>query len=256
MAQTRAILRSLKQCLKSRGVTYRELAKRLGLSEASIKRLFSDESFSLKRLDEICTSVGLEISDVVEMATQSESPITQLTDEQERVLLANTRLLLMTYLLVNNWPLDQITKTFAIDRPDLMKLLYRLNRLRIIEVQPGDRIKKLTARNFSWRKDGPVQLFFKDRVQSEFFSVPFDRPGEQMSFVGGMLTRTSVMALQRRIDSLAREFDDLCQSDAAMPIDEKFGVSAVLAIRPWEFTGFTRLRRDPDATRKKFGGAS
>ena len=77
MAQTRAILSSMKQGLKSRGITYSELAKRLGLSEASIKRLFSDESFSLKRLDEICASAGLEISDVVEMAMQSESRITQ-----------------------------------------------------------------------------------------------------------------------------------------------------------------------------------
>ena len=252
MSQTRAIVAALKQHLKSRGITYRELAKRVSLSEASVKRLFSEESFSLKRLDEFCASVDLEISDLVAMVAEAASPITQLTDEQERDLLADPKLLLMTYLIVNNWTLDEIIETFAIERPEAMQLLYRLNRLRIIEIQPGDRIKKLTARNFSWRKEGPVQQFFKEKVQSEFFSSPFNRPGEHMAFVGGMLSRSSVLVLQRRIDALAREIDDMCQTDAALPMDDKFGVSAVLAIRPWEFSGFTRLRRDP-RSRKLFG---
>ena len=198
MAQTRAIVAALKQHLKSSGVTYRELARRVGLSEASIKRLFSDESFSLKRLDEICASVDLEISDLVATVAEAASPITQLTDQQERELLANPKLLLMTYLVVNNWKLDEIVRMWAIEREEAMQLLYRLNSLRIIEIQPGDRIKKLTARNFSWRKEGPVQQFFKDKVQSEFFSSPFNRPGEHMSFVGGMLSRASVLAFHRR----------------------------------------------------------
>jgi len=251
MAQTRAILAALKLCLKSRQITYRELGARLGLSEASIKRLFSEESFSLKRLDEVCDSIGVELSDVVEMASRAGAPITELTDEQERELLGNPKLLLMTYLIVNNWPLEEIIATFAIGRSDAMKLLYRLNRLRIIEIQPGDRIKKLTARNFSWRRDGPVQKFFIEKVQSEFFASRFNKAGEHLRFAGGMLTRSSVHALQLRIDALAREFDEMCQTDAALPMDRKFGVSAVLAIRPWEFSGFTRLRRDP-ASRKSF----
>ncbi|MBK1887801.1 helix-turn-helix domain-containing protein [Marinobacter sp. DY40_1A1] len=37
----------------------------LALSEASVKRLFSEKQFSLKRLDKICALMGIEISDVV-----------------------------------------------------------------------------------------------------------------------------------------------------------------------------------------------
>ncbi|NND60819.1 MAG: helix-turn-helix transcriptional regulator [Gammaproteobacteria bacterium] len=251
MSDARAIVDALKQVLRSAGMTYRELGEQLELSEASIKRLFSTGRFTLQRLDQVCDALGIGVADLIEIAAREKEPITELTEEQERQLLAHPKLLLLTYLIVNNWQPNEITATFAIERNEMMQLLYRLNRLRIIEVQPGDRIRKLTARNFSWRKSGPVQRFFHQKVQTEFFSSRFDKPGEHMRFAGGMLSRHSVLALHRRINALAREFDDLCQSDAALPMSQKYGVSTVLAVRPWEFSGFTKLRRDA-SSRKTF----
>ena len=53
MSQTDQILTALKKCLRAKGLTYRDVAAALELSEASVKRLFSEQSFSLKRLEEI-----------------------------------------------------------------------------------------------------------------------------------------------------------------------------------------------------------
>ncbi|QKQ27496.1 hypothetical protein [Candidatus Reidiella endopervernicosa] len=41
MSQTNALLATLKRALRMRGITYRQLAETLEMSEASIKRLFS-----------------------------------------------------------------------------------------------------------------------------------------------------------------------------------------------------------------------
>ena len=65
MAETQALVQTLKKTLKANGLTYRRVAEGLGLSEASVKRLFSEESFSLRRLDQVCGLMGLEISDLV-----------------------------------------------------------------------------------------------------------------------------------------------------------------------------------------------
>ena len=49
MAQTTAIIDVLKKLLKEQGVTYLQVAQALGLSEASVKRLFAERQFSLQR---------------------------------------------------------------------------------------------------------------------------------------------------------------------------------------------------------------
>jgi hypothetical protein len=171
--------------------------------------------------------------------------LTELTPEQEEALLADPKLLLMMYLLLNGWPLAEITSTFAIDEPEAERLLIRLHRARIIELLPFNRVKLLTARNFTWRKNGPVQKFFTRDVTREFLDSSFAGPGEQMRFVAGLLSPTSLAQLQQSLDRLAREFDELVRRDATLPLAERRSSSAVFALRPWEFSGFAALRRKP-----------
>jgi DNA-binding Xre family transcriptional regulator len=45
---------TLKQELRKQRITYRRVSEALELSETSVKRLFSEEAFSLKRLEKIC----------------------------------------------------------------------------------------------------------------------------------------------------------------------------------------------------------
>lgn len=52
MVQTSELIKPLKQALKAHGNTYAAGSRELGLSEASVKRLFWQTNFSLKRLAE------------------------------------------------------------------------------------------------------------------------------------------------------------------------------------------------------------
>lgn len=243
MAQVSLLIRELKRYLKAQGVTYGALAPQIGLSESSVKRLFARQTLTLQRLEQICNAVGLEISDLVELMNERHEYLTQLTPEQEDALVNDIKLLLLTYLLVNGWPLPAIVETYEIDAAEAERLLIRLHRARIVELLPFNRVKLLTARNFTWRRNGPVQRFFEQQVQREFLAAPFSGTGEQFRFVGGLLSRTSLVQLQQSVDRLAREFDELVRRDSALPMTEKRSSSAVLAIRPWEFSMFTALRR-------------
>lgn len=247
MAQQAALIAELKRFLKAQGVTYAELARRVRLSESSVKRMFARQSFTLRRLEQIVNAVGIELSDLVEMLNERRQYLTELTLEQEEALLAEPKLLLLTYLLINGWPLSAITARYAIEEPELERLLIRLHRAKLIELQPLHRVKLLTARNFAWRPDGPVQKFLARQIKTEFFESRFTGPGEHFRFVGGMLSPGSLAQLEQSIDRLAREFDDLARRDAALPLGERRGCGAVLAIRPWELSLFASLRRDPKA---------
>ena len=54
MAQVSSLIETLKKQLKAHGKTYADVAAALDLSEASVKRLFAEESFTLQRLSLVC----------------------------------------------------------------------------------------------------------------------------------------------------------------------------------------------------------
>jgi hypothetical protein len=45
------------------------------------------------------------------------------------------------------------------------------------------------------------------------------------------------------LERLAVEFEELARGDARLPLAERDGCSAIFAVRSWEFSEFTRLRR-------------
>src|SRR5690606_14252165 len=100
MAQSASLIDELKRFLRARGITYSSLAARIGLSESSVKRMFARRTFSLRRLEQICHAAGIEISDLVEMLNERREYLTELTVEQEQALVAEPKLLLLTYLLI------------------------------------------------------------------------------------------------------------------------------------------------------------
>src|SRR5580700_11756368 len=88
------IMASLKRVMKSRQVTYRELARRISLSEPSVKRIFSRASLTLSRLDEICQALEVTLSEVVRLSGEASADAPEvLTVEQENALAADPNLL-------------------------------------------------------------------------------------------------------------------------------------------------------------------
>jgi hypothetical protein len=134
-------------------------------------------------------------------------------------------------------------EAYRFSESDLVGLLTRLDRLGIIDLLPGNRIKVRLARNFAWRKGGPIQCFFEERVQEEFFSTAFIDQGEIRIMVQGSVSAKSNELLQQRIRRLAEEFDALVEEDRSLAHGLREGTTLVLAMRPWEFSQFAALRR-------------
>lgn len=242
MSAGQTLVRNIRTVLRQRGMTYRQLAELLGLSEPTIKRDLSRGDFSLGRLDRICEVLDLSLADLVD-GGQAPGALHELSEAQERALVRDPQLLLLTYLLVNEWKLAEIMTTYAFDEARLVSALLRLDELGIVDYRPPRRVKKLTARNFAWRKDGPVHEFFLARVAGEFLRGAFDGVGDEFRFLSGMLSLGSRTRMKAALGRLAQEFDELARQDARLPLAERDGFSLMLALRQWEFSEFTRLRR-------------
>jgi len=243
MTQTQAIIDALKQVLRARKITYAQVADHLDISTPSVKRLFSKGGFTLERIEAICDLADVPVSELAQMADPRPSPLSRLTLEQEYELLADAKLLLVTYLSLNHWQLDEMVEVFEITEPEAIQRLIKLERLGMIRLLPGNRVRRLVSRNFTWLKNGPVHRYFEDQVKMDFLSHRFTGEGEHLRMVGGLLSQDSVRRMHRAIDRLAAEVDGFIEADADLAVGEKVGVGAVFALRPWELPAFRELKR-------------
>lgn len=243
MASSTRLVATLKRELKNRGITYRDLAQALELSESAVKHMFSASNFSLRRLDEICDVLQLDLAELVALGEDQTARIEQLSLEQEREIVADSRLLVVAYCLVNYWRVEDILDRYTISEAEALRYLRKLDRMGIIELLPGDRVRLRIANNFQWRPDGPIDRFFTARVQSEFFRHDFTTDGALRIAKNGQLSKRAQAALQDKLISIGQLFDDTTWEERKLPADKRHGVTMVLAIRDWVFEAFRELER-------------
>jgi transcriptional regulator with XRE-family HTH domain len=243
MQQTDAMVEALKRALKARGITYAEVARKLDLSEPSVKRLFSSGHFTLERFEQVCELARTSMAELARSMDSDKNAVSQLTPEQERAIMADRKLLLVALCALNHLALEQMVQAYAISKSECIGLLAKLDRIKFLELLPNNRIKLRVTRAFTWLPNGPIQQYFKSRAQREYFASNFDRPGEAMLLVNGMLSKASSEAVIARLRRVANEFADMHHSDAHLPIGERRLASLVVAVRPWELEDMRELRR-------------
>ncbi|MGM8228905.1 helix-turn-helix domain-containing protein [Cellvibrio sp. ARAG 10.3] len=243
MAQVDALVETLKSALKSHNLKYRDVAQAMELSEASIKRLFSSRTFSLQQIQQVCLMMGMEISDLVQLMVERQARLQELSEEQEEEIVRDPGFLIITVCVLNRWTLEDMLRHYTFTEHECVQKLARLDRLKIIELLPKNRIKLLVAPNFSWRKNGPIQRFFLDTIEKELFQAQFDKPDHRLVVLNGMLSAQSNGELQKKIERLAREFDQLNNADAGLALPERQGYTLVLALRNWQYEQLFKYRR-------------
>ena len=243
MAQVSALVDALKASLKAAGIKYTQVAAALQLSESSIKRKFSRKEFSLAELDAICGLANLQISDLVHRMEEDLGRLQALTAEQERQIAGDPGLLLVAVSVLNRWSFEALRDFYLFEEHELIQMLVRLDRLQMIELLPNNRIKLLVAPNFGWLPNGPIERFFLGAIQKDFFSTRFDRDDHKLIVLNGMLSPESNRELQRKMERLAKEFDQLNREDVALPLGRKHGCTALFALRDWHYETFADLRR-------------
>ncbi len=113
----------------------------------------------------------------------------------------------------------------------------------MIELQPGNRVRLLVSRHFSWRAGGPVQKYINQKLLREFFASHFVEPTEEFFFLGGRVSAQALSQMKRAMQGAARECAEIIERDRSSTQD-RFGVAFVLALRPWNYSGFKQFDRD------------
>ena len=236
--ESKLLVSALKRCLKMKGVTYKNLALSMNLSESSVKRLFASNNLSLQRFEQVCEVIEMSIFDIGKMAREEdeiEDPHA-LSIEQEQALADDVKLLIGFHLILNGWDFDRINDAFDWSEPEVIKIFTTLDKLNLISLLPNNMVKTLTAHNIRWRKDGAVRKCHEQLAFSEILKDRFIKEDQLLDFEVLELSPASINILKRKMEMLLREVNDLAMMDYSLKQGMKKSTGLLLAMRPWVFS--------------------
>ncbi len=247
---TRALVETLKKILKARGMTYADLALALRVSTPTVKRLFSQRTFTLERLEEILKVLEIDFYELARMGHGRRGGPTELSLEQETALAKDARLFSVFWLLCNEWRFDEIVAEFRLGAAQITSYFARLERLRLIDWRPGNRARLRVPKHYVWRAGGPLRKTYGLRVVNEFMRARFDAPQDAFHFEAQELSPESAIVVKRRLEKVAAEINEMVEIDAATPAKKRVTLGVLLACRPWSISIVHALRADAEVLKK------
>lgn len=242
MAVTTNLLEALKSVLRTKGITYKDAGQALDLSEVSIKRIFSEKNCSLVRLEKLCDLAETDFTELLEIAESQQQKVSQLSHEQERLLVGDTRLLVVSVCIINYWTFEEILAKYQFTEAELTGAFTKLDRLGIIELLPRNRYRLKISRRFNWQVRGPIQNFFIESVLQAYLHTDVQDGGNHFHFNWGMLSKESADELNRKIHRVVDEYMSIVNQDAKIPNEDKLTSSLMIMFREnWEPESFKTL---------------
>ncbi|MFY0621101.1 MAG: helix-turn-helix transcriptional regulator [Pelagimonas sp.] len=205
----------LQQALRARDMTYAELGQRLGLSEPTIKRIFSQRDCKLSRLLEICEVLEISLSDVVDRAGRSTDEPFVLPIATEQELAADPSLFNLFILLRDQIGETHLRRRYQLSDDQLFRMGMRLEALGLAEVQPGGRIRLLHEGALQLRPRGPLARHIAALNMRFLGQVIQSPPQDTSSFctISRRMRPDSAKQISEEIEALRQHIAELARQD-------------------------------------------
>lgn len=159
------IIKELKKVMKLRGITYRQVSKSLGISEVTVKRLFSARDGSLNRISEICQLVGVSLVDLVSTLSKKEGNVFKFTEKQELFFSRNQNFFEFFYeLYERRLSIFEMKKRYGLNDQSVFKYLNGLDRLGLLKLQANNEFRFCVEGKPSWIMGGALQKIYLDSM--------------------------------------------------------------------------------------------
>lgn len=146
-------LSGIKNALKSKGLTYSDLAKSLSMTESGVKKMLNTKDISFRRILQICEALKVLPGQLFSISENSSIPTIELTTCQEAALLVNRPLLkVYWYFVIERLSPKEIAHTNGESETEVKKQLQKLVTLDLIRQSRGKFLIK-GPNKFRWPDD-------------------------------------------------------------------------------------------------------
>jgi DNA-binding Xre family transcriptional regulator len=225
----------LKQILKDRGVTYAELARRLHISEAGVKKIMSAKDCSLKRLNQICEALDFSILDLIELLRERPVKRVLLNPAQQSFLTADESCLLLYFKVAfENVPPGQARKELGLTETAFEKKLNGLEKIGLLKRTPGGKIAAPEEHFGIWPDEGELTKLVKHEWSGALVKAAahgHQSTGQDISLRYFRLSEKSLRDLRARLAEVFSEFDRASMIESKLAPYPKH-VSCMYALAP------------------------
>ena len=246
---TADIIGALQTALKSRKISYRQVAERLDVSEKTVKRLFRDKDCSLSRLSKICDVINLSLHDLIDFSKVYSEQLICLTEKQESFLRNNPHHFSFLFLLTVGHTAEQIQTQNALSNISLFRYLRDLDKNGFIELAEKNRYRLLVKGKLLVALHGPLHKVIRDQ-NAKFLQYVIDNDGkDRISFQATFryMSEQTLSSLNQDMAALSNTYKKLAhQDEAILSRDKLIPVKWCQLVAPfnifteWEIDELTR----------------
>lgn len=232
-----AILAELRRELRRLGIAVRDAAARLGVAEPTARRWLRGRGLTLDGLARLCAILDMDMRDLI--ARSGGDGPARFTLAQERTLAADRGLALVFFAVLNGAQRADLDPHLGLAPERLDSHLDRLQRLSLVTIAPGGRLRPLVARGVRWLDGGPLATAFDRTVKHHVLTM--DYGAAEARYVSDMVrlspqgrarVHAMLMALREDVHLLAE------QERAAGRTDLEWS-ALFLLVRPLDMAGIT-----------------
>ena len=225
------ILASLKSALRAKQLTYKQVAVRLGVHEATVKRNLNGRGLSLEFLERVCNLADLRVSELLETSESSQDArLHRISIRQESGLASNLLSTFFLLLLQRKWSPDEIREEFQLTEAQLVNHLVRLDRLGVIKLLPNNRVRVLIGRHPEWKSGGPMRQSFNRWLGQQFANMDYPRGMFEVETV--KIAPSSLVMIQSLMKDFSEAIIRVGERDHQLRGEQLNWYSILVAARP------------------------
>jgi len=231
-SETASFKETLKRLLRAQGIPYRKVAEALGVSTVTVKRYFNTDRLTVGRMEEICALLDISLTELADaVKADDEGRQRGLTQLQEDALARDRMLATVRFLLSNGWTAQEIQAEYDLDEATLVGCLVTLERLKLIDLLPGNKVRLLTARDPEWRKGGPMRRIIDEMIKRDFMNLNFAEPDAPAAYQSAELSKASIAHVEELVRHFVRTVRTLRDADRHLPREHKEWTAVVVAMK-------------------------
>ncbi len=136
-----AVMKALKNILRVQKISYAHLAKRIDVPEDTLKKWFTAEDGAYSRISLICQASGVSFPELLGDLERQNVEIYEMAEKQQSYFSKDYQAFKVYWLLVyERLSADSIQTMLELDPREFKKILFQLDRLKLIELGPYEKV--------------------------------------------------------------------------------------------------------------------
>lgn len=169
----------IKFLLKKEAKTQKDLAEHLSISLPAVKKMLSNNDFSLDRICRISEYFGLEMPEFIRFSQETIFDPQTLSNTQEKFLAEDYTRWMVMILSIQFSQLSDIQAELKLERAQLEEILIGLDNHGLIKFGPEGKIKFNLSWPFDLNHRGPIaRTYFKD-----FIHLTVEKVGQEKNYL-------------------------------------------------------------------------